>query len=67
MPMPDAEPRRRRLPGAHDDAPFRVFMITTFWLAIVGVLLLFFVHWIAGAILLALCLVAFLGALLFAG
>ncbi|GAB4519614.1 MAG: hypothetical protein Tsb0013_23400 [Phycisphaerales bacterium] len=63
MMMRHAAPRRRRLPGAHDDKPFRVFMITVFWTAIVGVALLFVAHWAWGATLLALCAIAFLAGL----
>ncbi len=65
MPIRHVQPKRRRLPGASDDTLFRVFMITIFWLAVVGVVLLFLVHWLWGTTLLGLCLIAFLGALLF--
>lgn len=65
--MRSVKPKRRLLPDEHDDGPFRIFMLTTFWLALVAVVLLFLVPWIWGTALLGLCAVMFLAALVFAG
>lgn len=60
------KPKRRPLPDASDDRPYRVFMISTFWVAVLGVALLFFAPW-WGAGLLVLCVIAFVFAVLFGG
>ena len=58
---------RRRLPDEKDDRPFRIFMIATFWLAVVGVMLLFVLPWVWGAGLIGLSVLLFLVAVLFGG
>lgn len=56
---------RRRLPDERDDRPFRIFMIGTFWLAVLGAVLLFVAPWEWGAALIGLSVLLFLGAVLF--
>jgi hypothetical protein len=67
MGLRSVKPKRRRLPDASDDGPYRVFMIATFWVSVAGVVLLFVTPWYVGATVIGLALLCFLGAIVLGG
>ncbi len=61
------KPKRRRLPGAKDDSSYRVFMLVSFWVAVLGVVLLFFAPWWLGVTLIGLAAFGFVAGIIAGG